>query len=195
MSSSHPATPKQLWLVRHGETEWSKTGQHTGRADIALTPSGEAEALSLPPRLAGRSFALVLSSPLQRAWRTCQLAGYDAVAQPEPNLMEWAYGDYEGLTSHQIQQQVPGWTIFTHPVPHGETAAEVVARAERVISRALAVEGDVLLFAHGHLLRVLATTWLGWPPEQGRHLALHTASISVLGFEHATRAILRWNQK
>ncbi|HUO30157.1 MAG TPA: histidine phosphatase family protein [Bryobacteraceae bacterium] len=183
----------EIWLIRHGETEWSLSGAHTGRTDIPLTATGERQAEELGHRLGGREFAMVLTSPLGRARETCQLAGYGDVAQIEPRLREWDYGAYEGKTSAEIQQQVPGWTIWTSPVPGGETIDQVAARARGVIDRASAAGGDVALFAHGHLLRILTTVWLGVPPTDGRLFALSTASLSVLGYERDTRVISQWN--
>ena len=183
----------EIWLIRHGETEWSLSGQHTGRTDLPLTAAGVREAKELGRYLAGRPFALVLTSPLQRAHETCKLAGYGGVAQIEPDLCEWDYGAYEGRTSAQIQESVPGWTIWTSPVPQGETIQQVAARASRVIERAAKAGGHVALFAHGHLLRILTACWLGLPPDAGRLFALGTASVSVLGYERETRVIARWN--
>jgi probable phosphoglycerate mutase len=184
-----------IWLIRHGETEWSKSGAHTGRTDIPLTPEGERHAAGIGRYLAGRPFALVLTSPLARARETCRLAGYGAVAQIEPDLCEWDYGAYEGRTSAEIRQSVPDWTIWTSPVPGGETIQQVAERARRVIARANAVAGagDVALFAHGHLLRILTACWLDLAPDAGRLFALGTASVSVLGYERENRVISRWN--
>jgi probable phosphoglycerate mutase len=189
---SNNADP-EIWLIRHGETEWSLSGAHTGRTDIPLTAAGKRQAESLGRYLAGRPFALVLSSPLRRASETCWLAGYGDAAQIEPDLREWDYGAYEGRTSAQIQKEVPDWTIWTSPVPQGETMQQVAARADRVIERATAAGGDVALFAHGHLLRVLTACWLGLPPDAGKLFAMGTASIGVLGYERGTRVIARWN--
>ena len=188
-NNSHP----EIWLIRHGETEWSLSGAHTGRTDIPLTPAGERHAEEIGRYLAGRPFALVLTSPLQRARETCRLAGYGGVARMEPDLREWDYGAYEGRTSAQIQENVPGWTIWTSPVPQGETIQQVAARARRVIERASNAAGDVALFAHGHLLRVLTACWLELPPDAGKLFALGTASIGVLSYERETRVIARWN--
>lgn len=188
--------PSEIWLVRHGETEWSRSGQHTSRTDLALTPEGEKQAESLKRMLVGHSFALVLSSPMKRATETCRLVGL--TPETTDDLREWDYGDYEGLTTPEIQKSVPGWTIFTGTVPNGETVEQVAARAEhiisQVISRALAAGGDVALFGHGHLLRILAARWIGLEPSGGRLLALSTASLSVLGYERETRVIRLWNQ-
>ena len=188
-NNSHP----EIWLIRHGETAWSLSGQHTGRTDIPLTAEGERQAAELGRYLAGRPFALVLTSPLQRARETCRLAGYGGLAQVDPDLSEWDYGAYEGRTSAQIQESAPGWTIWGSPVPRGETIEQVAARAGRVIERAAKAGGDVALFAHGHLLRILTACWLGLAPDGGKYFALGTASISVLGYERDTRVIARWN--
>jgi probable phosphoglycerate mutase len=184
--------PSEIWLVRHGETEWSRSGQHTSRTDLPLTPEGERQAESLKRMLVGHSFAMVLSSPMRRAIDTCQLVGL--TPEISEDLREWDYGDYEGLTTPEIQKGAPGWTIFTGTVPNGETAEQVAARADRVISRAMAAGGDVALFGHGHLLRILAARWIGLEPWGGRLLALSTASLSVLGYERETRVIRLWNQ-
>jgi len=188
-----PNSYPEIWLIRHGETEWSLSGQHTGRTDLPLTAAGKHHAEEIGRYLAGRPFALVLTSPLQRARETCRLAGYGGVAQIDADLCEWDYGAYEGRTSAQIQESVPDWTIWTSAVPQGETIQQVAARASRVIARATAAGGDVALFAHGHLLRVLTACWLGLPPDAGRLFALGTASVSVLGYERETRVIARWN--
>src|SRR4051794_1115615 len=187
---------RELWLIRHGETEWSLSGAHTGRTDIPLTATGRVHAAGIGRYLAGHAFALVLVSPLARARETCRLAGLDPPAAIDPDLSEWDYGDYEGLTTAQIQAENPRWSLWRDGVPGGETAAQVTARAEAVIARALAAapaDKDVALFAHGHILRVLAARWLGLPPEDGRLLALGTGSVSVLGYERETRVITRWN--
>jgi broad specificity phosphatase PhoE len=190
MAAPHP----EIWLIRHGETTWSASGQHTGRTDIPLTPAGERQASALGRHLGGRAFALVLTSPLGRARETCRLAGYSASAQVTDDLQEWDYGIYEGRTTAEIRQTAPAWTIFDGEVPQGESAEVVGQRAQRVVDRAVAAAGDVALFAHGHILRVVAATWLGLPPAGGRLFALATASISVLGYEHETRVIKAWNQ-
>jgi broad specificity phosphatase PhoE len=182
-----------LWIVRHGETEWSLAGRHTGRTDLPLTAEGERQASTLGPILARRRYALVLTSPLRRARDTCRLAGFGDVAQAEPDLAEWDYGRYEGKTSREIEESDPGWTIWTGFVPGGETGEEVAARADRVITRATSAAGDVLLFAHGHLLRVLAARWLGLSPSEGRLLGLDPATLGILGHERATRVVRMWN--
>ena len=184
---------REIWLIRHGETAWSLSGAHTGLTDLPLTPAGEARAAKIAGSLAGQSFALVLTSPLQRARRTCELAGFGAVAEIEPNLVEWNYGDYEGLTTDQIRRDRPGWTVFGDGVPGGETVEQVAVRAQAVIDRALAVDGNVALFAHGHILRIMASVWLGLEPHSARFFALSTAAISRLGYERETRVITCWN--
>jgi probable phosphoglycerate mutase len=184
---------QQLWLIRHGETEWSKSGAHTGRTDLPLTETGRENASAMGGSLAGRRFALVLTSPLERARETCRLAGYGGVAEVDPNLSEWDYGDYEGRTTPDIRKEIPDWSLWVSGVPHGEAIDQVAGRARSVIARVLQAEGDVALFSHGHLLRVLAACWVGLPPQTGRFLALGTASLSTLGYERATRVITRWN--
>jgi broad specificity phosphatase PhoE len=182
-----------VWLVRHGETEWSESGQHTGRTDLPLTPEGEKHAREMSKFLSGRDFALVLSSPMRRALETCRLMGYGDAAIIDPNLREWDYGEYEGLTTAQIQSTRPGWSLWKDGVIHGESIEQVAARAQTVIARALGASGDVLLFAHGHILRILAACWLNLPPEAGRLFALSTASVSTLGYEHENRVITHWS--
>jgi broad specificity phosphatase PhoE len=183
----------QLWLIRHGETEWSLSGAHTGRTDLPLTATGEAKARALAPKLAGHPFALIMTSPLQRARRTCELAGLGAAAQLEPNLEEWDYGKYEGLTTDDIHRERPGWNPFDDGFPGGETIDQAAARAEAVIRRALQANGDVALFSHGHILRILTARWLNLRPADARLFALGTASISKLGYEHTTKVISEWN--
>jgi probable phosphoglycerate mutase len=183
----------QLWLIRHGETEWSRAGRHTGRTDIPLTETGVEQATALRTRIGDRRFALVLSSPLQRAWQTCRLAGLADGARTTNDLLEWDYGTYEGRTTPEIRNDVPGWNIWTGGVPAGETVEDVGVRARRVIEEASRARGDVALFAHGHLLRVLAACWLGLSPREGRLLALGTAALGVLGYENATRVVRAWN--
>jgi broad specificity phosphatase PhoE len=183
-----------IYLVRHGETEWSRSGRHTGRTDLPLTPSGEAAARALHARLAATVFDLVLTSPLQRAARTAELAGFGAT--PDPDLMEWDYGDYEGLTSAAIHASRPDWELFGDGCPGGESVKQIAQRADRIAVRLKASKGNVLVFSHGHLLRVLAARWVGQPVTFARALLLSTASVSTLGFGHDKRdepAISLWN--
>jgi len=186
--------PGELWLIRHGETEWSRSGAHTGRTDLPLTEAGREEAATIARHLAGKRFDLVLTSPLQRALETCRLAGYGDVAHREPNLLEWDYGDYEGRTTADIRKEAPGWNLWIAGFPRGETIDQVAARARSVIDRAILADGDVALFAHGHILRILTACWLALPPACARLFALSTASLSTLGYERETRVITRWNQ-
>ena len=184
---------QELWLIRHGETEWSAAKRHTGRTDIPLTPAGERQVAALGKSLAGRRFGLVLCSPLRRASETCRLAGYGEKAEASDDLLEWDYGVYEGKTTQEVRLEQPEWSIWTASVTKGESVEQVGHRAQRVIQRALAVDGNVALFAHAHILRILAAHWLGLPPDAGRLFVLRTASISMLGFERETRVITRWN--
>ena len=186
---------QRLVLVRHGETEWARDGRHTGRTDIPLTELGRLQAKVLGDRLRGRSFVGVVTSPLSRASDTCRRAGLADQAETSDDLLEWDYGAYEGRRTEDIRLQVPGWTIWRDGAPGGESAAEVGARADRVIARALAVEGETVLFAHGHYLRVLTARWLGLTPESGQFFALAPATISVLGFEREQRVLIRWNDR
>jgi broad specificity phosphatase PhoE len=189
-----PERSTELWLVRHGETAWSLTGQHTGRTDLPLTEEGRRRARAIGRCLAGRQFDLVLCSPLARAAETCRLAGYDDVARFSNNLQEWDYGEFEGRLTDDIRKEYPGWTVWDGPVPGGETVEQVAQRSRDAIAEALAAQGDVALFAHAHQLRVLAACWLGLPPDSGRLFTLGTASLSVLGYERETRVIKSWNQ-
>lgn len=184
----------QLWLVRHGETEWSASGRHTSVTDLELTERGVEQARAVAGQFAGERFDLVLTSPLTRARRTAELTGFGD-AEVDDDLIEWRYGDYEGITTSTIRETVPGWTVWTHPVPGGETAAEVGARVDRVVARARATEGRTLVFAHGHLLRVLTARWLELAPAEGRLFRLDTATCSVLGWERETTCLLRWNAR
>ena len=184
----------QLWLIRHGETEWSLSGAHTSRTDIPLTAHGEERAAKIRDYLAHRKFDLVLTSPMQRARETCRVAGYGDVAQIEDNLREWDYGVYEGRTTAEIRKEQPDWSIWDAPPPQGEPVEHVAARTQQVIDRAGKVGGQVALFAHAHVLRILAATWLGLPPRAGSLLALGTGSVSTLGFERETRVISTWNR-
>jgi probable phosphoglycerate mutase len=183
----------RLFAVRHGETEWSKSGQHTGVTDIPLTARGRDLAKELRPVLARQSFSLVLTSPLVRARETCELCGLAGSAKIEPDLMEWNYGRYEGLTTDQIQATAPGWLIFRDGCPDGESPDQIGARVDRVIALARAIEGDVIVFAHGHLLRVLAARWIGLPPAAGQHFLLDTGTLDVLGHYRGVPAIKIWN--
>ncbi|MCW2998703.1 MAG: histidine phosphatase family protein [Solirubrobacterales bacterium] len=186
----------EVWLVRHAETEWSKTGRHTGRTDISLTDTGRAAACALAPRLAGHAFAQVRVSPLGRARETATLAGVDLDAAGvvvDDDLQEWDYGDYEGLTTPEIREDRPGWVLWNDGVPGGEDADDIAARVDRVLVEVCAVDGDVLLVAHGHLLRVLGARWLAQPPTFGARLILDPGGICVLGQERGRRAVRRWN--
>ena len=185
----------KIYLIRHGETEWSLAGRHTGRTDLPLTETGRQQASALRHHLAGRPFSLVLCSPLQRARETCRLAGYAEAATVTDGLLEWNYGIYEGRTTNDIRNEIPNWIIWTYPVPQGESIEQVGDRAEQVIRQAQAAGGDVVLFAHAHILRVLTACWLGLPPAAGRLLTLGTASLSVLGYERDQRVITLWNHR
>jgi broad specificity phosphatase PhoE len=180
-------------LVRHGQTAWSLSEQHTGRTDVPLTDVGRRQATELGPRLGGWRFARVLTSPLTRALDTCRLAGFGDAAEVDDDLAEWDYGDYDGRRTLDIRDERPGWDVWIDGVPGGETVEEVGRRAQRVIDEVRDTEGDVALFAHGHLLRILAARWIGLPPDAGRLLALSTASVSVLGWERETAVVERWN--
>ena len=184
-----------LWLVRHGETEWSKSGQHTGVADIPLTAHGEEQAKHVQHCLGHRSFQLVLCSPRQRARATCAIAGYMDQARIEPGIDEYHYGEYEGKTTDEIHRSQPGWSIWDGPTPGGETIEGVAERARAVIERCLATGGDgpIALFAHGHLLRILTACWLGMSGRDGRLFALDTGQVCVLGWERQQRVIRKWN--
>jgi probable phosphoglycerate mutase len=183
----------EILLARHGETEWSVSGQHTGTTDIPLTEEGHRQAERLGRRLRGREFATVLSSPLQRALETCRLAGLGDRCETRAELVEWDYGDYEGMTTPEIRETVPGWRVWTGPVPGGETAAEVGTRVDRVVDELANPEGDAVVFAHGHLLRVMGARWIGLAPEDGALLALDTGTVSVLGWERDRRVLRLWN--
>ena len=188
MSAKLPVT----YLARHGETAWSLTGQHTGLTDLPLTERGERNARQLGERLKGLTFARVFTSPLRRAARTCELAGFAADATVDHDLLEWNYGEYEGRRTAEIRAERPGWQLFRDGCPGGETPDEVGIRADRVVSRVRAVEGDVLLFSSGHFLRVLTARWLGLEPGAGRFFLLSTASLSALGYEHErTQPVIR----
>jgi len=185
---------RQVWLVRHGETEWSRDGRHTGRTDVPLTGVGRDQAKRLGTRIGGHRFALVMTSPRSRAGETATLAGFGDVAVTDPDLAEWDYGALEGRRSVEIVADYPGWTIWTGPWPGGETVGEVSARADRVLARCGTSEGDALLFGHGHMLRVVAARWLGLPGGSGALFGLSTATVSVLGWEHGRPIIETWNE-
>ncbi len=182
----------ELWLVRHGETEWSAHGRHTSITDLPLTEAGEADARTLQTVLAVVEFSQVLTSPRRRASHTAELAGFPD-AEVDEDLVEWAYGEYEGITTPEIQRTVPGWSIWTHQTPGGETAGQVAERLDRVAARARAVDGRTLAFAHGHSLRALAARWLELDIIEGRHFDLETATVSVLGDDRGTPVVQRWN--
>jgi probable phosphoglycerate mutase len=184
----------ELLLARHGETEWSLNGRHTGTSDIPLTENGRRLARNLSGRLEGRSFALVLTSPLQRAIDTCKLAGLGDQGQVRDDLHEWDYGDYEGITTAEIHERRPDWTLWWDGCPNGESAADVGARADRLIAEARATEGDVIFFGHGHMLRVIGARWVDLPPEDGGLLGLGTGSLCTLGYEHDLPILVRWNE-
>jgi broad specificity phosphatase PhoE len=188
------ALPK-LYIARHGETIWSLSGQHTGRTDLPLTERGEANARKLAPRLRGREFAKVLTSPLQRATRTCELAGFGDVAERDVDLLEWDYGAYEGRRSAEIHLERPDWDLFRDGCPGGENAEQVAVRADRVVSRVREIGGDVLVFSSSHILRVLTARWLGLPPASARYFILDTSGFGALGYEHNRNepAINLWN--
>ena len=183
----------RLFCIRHGETAWSLSGQHTGTTDIPLTDNGRRLAERLGPVLAKETFALVLVSPLQRARETCKLSGLGDKAMIEPDLVEWNYGEYEGLTPAQIHAMAPSWMIFRDGSPGGETPEQVGRRVDRVIERARTADGDVALFAHGHVLRVLAARWIGLQPEGGRHFLLDTGTLCILGHYRHEPAVETWN--
>lgn len=185
---------QKIYLIRHGETEWTLSDQHTGLTDIPLTPYGEKQALQLKDKLSVHPFGKVLTSPLKRAKRTCELASLLDHAEIEPDLVEWNYGKYEGKKSSDILKENPSWTIFTHGAPGGESIADVDKRARRVIQKIKNVNGDVAIFSSGHILRVLAACWLGMTAAEGRFFQLSTASISKLGYEHDLPVIILWNQ-
>ena len=184
---------QQVYLIRHGETEWSLTGQHTGITDLPLTENGRRMAKILEPVLAKESFALVLTSPLERARKTCELAGFGERAQIDHDLMEWNYGAYEGLTTKQIRAKAPGWMLFRDGCPGGESPDQIGVRVDRVIARVRAVEDHVVLFAHGHIFRVFAARWIGLPVSAGSHFLLNTATLNILGYYREIPAVKRWN--
>ncbi len=192
MDPHPPPDRAELWIVRHGQTEWSRDGKHTSHTDLPLTPEGEVAARELGERLAGTAFDLVLSSPRQRATRTAELAGFEGVELSE-DLVEWDYGDYEGLTTPEIRRTVPGWTVWSHPSPGGESEPAVAERLDRVVEQVRTHGGRALVFGHGHASRALAMRWLGLRVLGGRMLKLDPTTISVLGYEHDSPAVARWN--
>jgi broad specificity phosphatase PhoE len=193
-TANETASHREIWLIRHGETEWSLNGRHTGRTDIPLTEHGREQALALVPVLRDVQFDAVLSSPRSRALDTCRLAGLGERVEVEPDLREWDYGIYEGRTTHEIRNSVPDWTVWHSPIPEGESAEQVQARATALIERLLAMPGRIALFSHSHFLRSLAGCWIANSVRFGAHLYLDTASVSILGFERDIRAIRQWNR-
>lgn len=191
------STPNEVYLVRHGETAWSITGQHTGLTDLALTSRGEEDARALCPRLKGLKFEHVLSSPLRRALRTCELAGFGTVAAVDPELVEWDYGHYEGRTLPEIHRERPDWELFRDGCPGGESVLQITERVDRVAARLRALDGNVLIFSSGHVLRVLAARWIDAPTALGRRWVLDPASVSVLGYDHGglDSVIRLWNDR
>jgi broad specificity phosphatase PhoE len=192
-----PLEMPKLFLARHGDTAWTDSRQRTGRTDIPLNPAGEERARRLGERLRQFSFTRVFTSPLQRAAKTCELAGFGTVASADPDLVEWDYGRFEGKVLKQVLKERPGWELFRDGCPDGESAEEVAARADRFIARARAIEGDVLAFSSGHIIRMIAARWLGLPPENGRFFYCRPASVGVLGYEHKNRdepIVALWNQ-
>jgi broad specificity phosphatase PhoE len=185
----------EVVLVRHGETEWSRSGKHTGGTDIELTDQGREQATALGAALRGPEFELVLTSPLRRALETCRIAGFASGAQVRDELREWDYGEYEGRTTPEIREEHPGWTVWRDGVLRGETVAEVGTRVDRVIAELRGLSGDAVVFAHGHVLRVLTARWLGLEPGAGSLFALDTATISRLGYERETAVISTWNER
>ncbi len=196
MSNTTRQHPR-VYLVRHGETDWTISGQHTGLTDLPLTERGEREARQLAGPLRGLTFASVLSSPLQRAARTCELAGFGKIASSDDDLVEWNYGDYEGRTTIEIDQQQPGWELFRDGCPGGESVAQMAVRASRVVARVRSIDGNVLLFSHGHFLSVLSACWLGLEPAAGRYFFLGTAALSIVGYHHDLHdpVIRLWNDR
>lgn len=184
----------ELWLIRHGETAWSLSGAHTSRTDIPLTQRGRERARKIEEYLRGITFSMVLTSPMLRARETCDIAGLGAAAEIDDDLMELNYGIYEGRTTKDIQQEVPDWSVWSSPLIDGETLNQAAERANRVIARAATKGGRVALFAHGHILRILAACWIQQPPVTASRLVLGTGTVSTLGFEHTTRAITMWNR-
>ena len=189
--ANHPL----LYVVRHGATEWSRSGQHTGRTDLPLLPEGEEQARATGSLLANIDFSLVLCSPMQRARRTCELAGLLDRAVTDNDLQEWDYGDYEGVTTSTIRETVPGWTVWSGTCPNGETIEQVSKRADRVIERVRNESGNTIVFAHGHILRILTARWCELDPVEGKRFILDPATLSILGWERETPAIRQWNSR
>ena len=185
---------KEIWLIRHGETEWSRTGKHTGRTDVPLSDTGELRARALGSILSAASFETVLTSPLARAVETCRLSGLGDRARVTPDLMEWDYGIFEGRKTPEIRAERPNWSIWETDIPQGEQVDDVARRADRVIEEVSATSGNVAVFSHGHFLRIMTARWLGLPPTAGRLFALDTGSVSVIGYERETRVIRVWNR-
>jgi broad specificity phosphatase PhoE len=185
---------REVWLVRHAETEWSRSGRHTGRTDVPLTDAGRERARELAAHFAGREFALVLTSPLERARETARLAGLGDACEVREDLLEWDYGDYEGITTPDIRKEHPDWYLWRDGVPNGETPDEVAARCDRVVAEVAGVDGDVAIVAHGHILRALAARWIEEPVRVGGRLFLATGSLSVLAWEREVRVLRRWNE-
>jgi len=188
-------SPLQLVLVRHGETEWSRDKKHTGRTDLPLTEEGEGEARAVAPLLTGYDFARVIASPLKRALETCRLAGLGDRAETDENLLEWDYGDYEGVTTAEIRETRPDWVLWRDGCPGGESPADVGARADAFLAAVAGESGDVAVFGHGHMLRVITARWLELEPAEGARFVLGTATLSVLGWEHDWHAIRTWNSR
>lgn len=182
-----------IYLIRHGETEWAKNGRHTGRTDIPLTDTGREQAGFLLPIFDEVKFTRILSSPLQRALETAKLAGLTSRVEPDKELLEWDYGDYEGLTTQQIRDRVPGWSIWTHPCPNGETIDQISQRADRVVVTLRSIAGNAAIFSHGHFLRVLVSRWIGLSPDHGSRFLLGTSTLSILGYENELPVIKTWN--
>jgi broad specificity phosphatase PhoE len=195
MSDASPLP--RIYLVRHGETEWSRLGKHTGKTDLPLLPQGEVDAQRVRPRLEKLTLETVISSPRLRARRTCELAGLLGRATIDDDVAEWDYGNYEGLTAEEIAAGRPGWSIYRDGCPGGESAEEITVRADRVVARLSRMSGNVAVFSHGHFLRILTARWLGWPIASAQNLLLSTASLSILGFNHGRRerpVIILWNE-
>lgn len=185
---------QEVVLIRHGQTEWSASGQHTGRTDIPLTDLGRRQADALGEMLRGTDFELILASPLSRAWETMERSGVGGEPIATDDLLEWDYGVYEGRRTEEIRREIPDWSVWTHPMVDGESLEQIGARADRVIARVLKAEGPVAMFAHGHMLRILAVRWIELAPVHGRNFSLDTATVSTLGWKRENRALLQWNE-